>query len=97
MLYYVLYTIMPGFGEGYYKLIETERKLPFEITRAKCIDFSYEVAKQYIYDLFGHEDDLSIDEEEEFDRFVNDCYFDYKIFEDKATAEEFIENDGFYE
>lgn len=46
-------------------------------------------ANIYIYDLFGHEDNLSIEELEEFDDFINDCNFDYRIFTDKTSAQKF--------
>lgn len=97
MLYYVFYTLMPNIEGGDYKIFETKEELPLERIRAKCVDFTHEIANTYIYDLFGHEDNLSLEEIEEFNNFINNCYFDYKVFYDKTTAQNFIENDGFYE
>ena len=90
MLYYVFYTSTPLRNTSAYKIIESENKLSFDRIRAKANDFIKENASQYIYDLFGHEDNLSIEELEEFDDFINDCNFDYRMFTDKATAQHFI-------
>ena len=90
MLYYVFYTSTPLRNTSTYKIIESENKLSFDRIRAKANDFIKENASQYIYDLFGHEDNLSIEEIEEFDDFIDDCNFDYRVFTDKTTAQNFI-------
>lgn len=90
MLYYVFYTSTPLRNTSAYKIIESENKLSFDRIRAKANDFIKENANQYIYDLFGHEDSLSIEELEKFDEFIDDCNFDYRVFTDKATAQKFI-------
>ena len=96
MLYYVFYTSTPLRNTSAYKIIESEDKLSFDRIRAKANDFIKENANQYIYDLFGHEDNLSIEEIEEFDDFINDCNFDYRVFTDKTSAQNFIDNDFEY-
>lgn len=90
MLYYVFYTSTPLRNTSAYKIIGSENKLSFDRIRAKANDFIKENASQYIYDLFGHEDNLSIEEIEEFDEFIDDCNFDYRMFTDKAAAQKFI-------
>ena len=91
MLYYVFYTSTPLHNTSAYKIIESEDKLSFDRIRAKANDFIKENALSYVYDIIGHDyDDLTETEQRKIDDFIDDCNFDYRVFTDKVSAQNFI-------